>query len=76
MKRKPFAIKCENMRGESVTKIKRKKLVKVNHTSGRSKWTITNFAPKLNFEVEGLDLHKKLTSLPTSEEVAIVFSKR
>jgi hypothetical protein len=76
MKRKPLVVKCENLRKEHVTKIKREKLVKVSHTLGRSKWTVTDFASKLNLQVEGIDVCKNLNSFPTSKEVASMFGKR
>jgi hypothetical protein len=76
VKRKPFVVKCENLKEKQVTKRKREKLVKVNHTLGHFEWIVIDFAPKLNLQVEGLDLHKNLSSLPTFEEVVTMFSKR
>jgi hypothetical protein len=76
VKRKPFVVKCENLRKEQVTKREREKLVKLSHTLGRYEWIVINFASKHNLQVEGLNLHKNLSSLPTSKEVVIVFNKR
>jgi hypothetical protein len=76
VKRKPLVIKCENLKKEHVTKRKKEKLVKVNHTLGCSKWTITDFASKLKLQVEGPDPHKNLSSFPTSKELVFVFGKR
>jgi len=42
--------------------------MRVSHTFGHFEWTITNFALKINFQVEGLDLHKNLSSFPTGKE--------
>ncbi len=55
---------------------KKKKLVKVNHTLGRSEWIINDFASKFNLQVEGLNPFKTLSSFPTSEEVVSMFGKR
>jgi len=50
--------------------------MKVSHTFNHFEWTITNFALKFNFQVEGLDFCKNLSSFPTFEEVVCVFGKR
>ncbi len=76
MKKKPFVVKCENLRKEQMTKREREKIVRVSHTLGRSDWIITDFASKLNLQVEGLNPRKNLSSLPTSKEVVSMFGKR
>jgi len=59
-----------------VTKKSKKKLMKVSHTFCHFEWTCTNFASKLNLQVEGLNFHKNLNSFPTYEEVVFVFNKK
>jgi hypothetical protein len=59
-----------------VTKKDKEKLMKVSHTFCHFEWIVTNFASKLNLQVEGLNLHKNLNSFPTYEEVVSVFSKK
>jgi hypothetical protein len=58
VKRKPFVIKCENLRKDQLAKREKEKFVKVSDTLGCSKWIITSFASKLNLQVEGLTLIK------------------
>jgi len=75
VKREPHVVKCESLK-KKVGDQKKKKLMRVSHTFGHFEWTITNFALKLNLQVEGLNLHKNLSSFPTFEEVVFVFGKR
>jgi hypothetical protein len=64
VKKNLIVVKCENLKKKRVTKRKREKLVKVNHTLGCFDWTITNFASKFNLQVEGLNPHKNLVFSP------------
>jgi len=50
--------------------------MKVSHTFCHFVWIVTNFASKLNLQVEGLDLHENLIFFPTYEEVVFVFNKK